>query len=155
MSFIPRQTRIQELAGRAYERTRVESGSIAAAIAEIGLTFGENRRINDRKLAVENAMCAGANSVNTRDRFGNIALAWRPDVNMALQATSLALNETVRDRKRRDAAGFPLRHPDIENRLREARLFLRWFRRYGDRAMFPAIVESLTTAPWFAAEAAE
>jgi hypothetical protein len=31
--------------------------------------------------------------------------------------------------------------------VKEARLFLRWFRRYGDMRQWPAVVDALTTGP--------
>lgn len=143
MSFIPRQTRIQELAGRAYERTRAKSGSIAAAIAEIGATFGENRRVNDRKLAVENAMCRGASAIRNRCEYERLAISIPKNVDGALREIELNYQAAVRDNRRRERNGFPLPHPRVEERLREARLFLRWYRRYGDRACFPAIIDAL------------
>lgn len=147
MPFTPRQTRIQELAGRAYERTRAESGSIAAAIAEIGLTFGENRRVNDRKLAVENAMCRGAGAIRNRCEYERLALRCPPNVDGALQEIERDYQATIRDNRRRGLNGFPLPHPRVEERLREARLFLRWYRRFGDRARFPAIIDALIIVP--------
>lgn len=152
----PRTTRIRDLADRAYEAARRSGGSaIEAAVLQIGVSFGRNRVINDRKLAVERAIRAGANAVQTRHRYGSVAMSWSPSVAASLQATVRDYRAAVRDRELREDNGFPTRHPDIEHRLLEAVLFLRWYRRFGDRDAFPLIVESLTTSPWLAAEAAE
>lgn len=150
-AFIPRQLRIGDLTRRTFERYRA-AGAIEAGIASIRAAFGHNRIINDRKLAVESAMHRGAGAILTRHYYGEIAFACPPHVGGALIAVNRLLRDEVADCKRRQRGGFPIRHPEIENRLHEARLFLRWHRRFGDHARFAAIIDALTTSTVYAVE---
>lgn len=146
--MIPRQDRIRNLAERIYERERLSgSGAIESAIARTLEQFGTKRIINDRKLAVENAMCRGAGSVHTRCSYGNLAFTAPKNVDGAVQTIERQYRSEIRHRQMRQRSGCPLAHPSVEHRLIEARIFLRWYRRFGDRAAFAGIVEALTTSP--------
>lgn len=146
-----RATRITDLAQRGFDRDRAAGVlSIEAAVRQIEATFGHNRVINDRKLAVENAMCVGP-SVSVRQAYGHIAFlipafAYPGDIDGALQAVEREYRAEQRNHRTRVKNALPLKHPRVEHRLQEARIFLRWYRRYGDREMFAGIVEAMTVS---------
>lgn len=150
----PRRTRITALASRIFDREMASGSKVMdAALRQIEVAFGNNMRINDRKLAVENAMCRGAGSIRTRQEYGEIAFAVLPDVDQALAQVNRLYRSALSDLRVRQMSGCRLPHPSVEHRLIEARIFLRWYRRFGDRTRFPGIVEALTTGAMFAVAA--
>lgn len=153
-AFIPRAGRIRALASRSFEKHR-SLGALQAGIAAIETAFGHNRLHNDLKLAVENAMCAGPGAIRTRCDFGKLAFACPPDVDVALQTINREYLAEVRHQNQLERVLSPWANRAKERRLQQARLFLRWYRRFGDRARFPGIIDALTTSPVYAVEAAE
>ncbi|MCA1458043.1 hypothetical protein I6F35_33460 [Bradyrhizobium sp. BRP22] len=152
-NFIPREDRVQAWAAGAFERGRA-GGAIEAGIAAINAAFGNNRRVNDHKLAVERAIRRGAGDIKNVCDFGSIAMQCPVNVTGALAEIERSYQAEIRDRRRRERSGFPTRNPNHERRLAQARLFLRWYRRFGDDARFAGVVDALTTSPVYA-QAAE
>lgn len=157
MAFTPRIIRLQQLGQRAFERHRV-AGAIQAGIAAIEATFGENRRINDRKVAVERAMRRGVNDVETRFHYRFVALMWTAHLDSSICEIERSYRAVIRDRQMRQRSGFPIPSPAREERLGHARLFLRWYRRFGNQERHPFfwLVDAMTTSPAYRVlEAAE
>lgn len=156
MTFTPRAQRIQSLAHRAFERHRA-AGAIQAGIAAIEATFGENRRINDRKLAVERAMRRGVGDVETRFHYRFVSLMCTAYLETSICEIERSYRAEIREREQRRRFGLPLPSPVREERLGHARLFLRWYRRFGDRKQHPFfwLVDAMTTSAAYRVHAIE
>jgi hypothetical protein len=141
--------------GESLARTTVE-----AACAMINASFSAAAHHNTLKLAVETAMLRGAWSMPVRCRYHRIA--FDADVR-SVEATVLRLNKLIDAERRHNALlrnnGLAPMVKRVPDNLLEARLFCRWFRRYGARAQWPLVLDALTTrpehAPPYSLEAAE
>lgn len=155
-SFIPRHERALIWGERAFARARAAGASVIPATeAQIAATFGIPRIWLDHKRAVEKAMTRGAWDFDTRLRYGKIALLCPKNVDGALREIERNYRAEVRHQNQLERIFAPNANRAKERLLNEARLFLRWFRRYGDRDVFGEIVETLTTSIHYQLQAAE
>lgn len=156
MSFIPRKDRPRAWGARAAAAAAAQGlGALEQAFATINASFGTPERINADKLTVERAMRRGAWDVDVRLTYGKVALLCPPTVTGALQEVERNYRAEVRHQDNLARLIAPRFNRAHERRLAHARLFLRWYRRFGDPAAFPGIVETMTTPAHYRLQAAE
>lgn len=155
-TFIPRNERALIWGERAYAKARAAGSKVISAWeSNISATFGPCRVWLDHKIAVEKAMQRGAWDFDVRVRYGNVALLCPSNVDGALREIERNYRAEVRHQNQLERIFAPRANRAKQRILNEARLFLRWFRRHGDRDAFPAIIETLTTSIHWRMEAAE
>jgi len=153
--FIPRHERPMEWARRAADEARARGESaLQAGLAMIGGGFCPARYwVNERKLRVELAIRRAEWHPTNRAEYSLIAMeAWPGNFDATLRRITGLLWAEQRHSDRLKRHGLPAsRYRMNIRRLAEARLFLRWFRRFGDRRQFPDIVEGLCASSHIAA----
>jgi hypothetical protein len=157
-AFTPRSQRCRTQFERLFNRDRANGiKAVEAAERAIRASFGQTYRINDEKLALERAMRGGAADPLVRIEYGFIAEMCPSTLEASVSAVERAYRSEIRERKHRSCYGLPLPSPSREERLHRARLFLRWYRRFGNRDRHPFfwLRDALTTSPAYHVEAAE
>lgn len=155
-SYIPRAERPMVWGRRAHDQRMQNKApgespmrtAIEAACAMIGGAFSMAAHHNATKLAVETAMRRGEWAFQTRLRYHQIAFgADLRSIDVTLHRLDLQIAGERRHNARLRQGGLATMVKRVPENLIEARLFCRWFRRYGERARWPAIIDALTTAP--------
>jgi hypothetical protein len=153
-AFVPRKTRMLDLGRRASQRRMAnpppgEQPSVTAlkaAEAWIETTFSIGAIHNRTKATIEYFMRLGAWSMDTRLRYHVPAgIADGRSLDVSLRALDHQLFAHRLDNRQRKARGVP--QTPVDDRLVEARLFARWFRRHGAAELWPEIIDALTTPP--------
>jgi hypothetical protein len=157
-TFTPRSQRCRTQFTRLFNRDRGNGiQAVEAAERAIRASFGQAYRINGEKLALERAIRSGAADPLVRIEYGFIAEMCPSTLEASVAAVERAYRSEVRERKHRNCYGLPLPSRSREERLKRARLFLRWYRRFADRSRHPFfwLRDALTTSPAYHVEAAE
>lgn len=151
-NFIPREERPYVWARRARDKAHADGKTaMEAALAAINAGFHKHW-LHERQLTVQRAMKRGAADVRNRCEYSWVAYLCPNSVNGAFNEINRQYFAEVADRKMRYGNGFSTKSPNKERTLEHARLFIRWFRRYGDYREFPRIIDALTTNPNYAVE---
>ena len=154
-NFIPRHERPMVWARRAADEARARGESaLQAGLAMIGGGFCPARYwVNEKKLRVELAIRRGEWHPANRAEYSLIAMeAWPGNFDATLRRIEGLYWRELQHRDRLNRHGLPAGRTRMNiRRLAEARLFLRWFRRFGNRRRFPDIVEGLCASPHIAA----
>lgn len=116
--------------------------AMTCAKAAIEATFGIEAKHNNLKHTVEYAIKGGAWAIQNRCRYAKLAHGAFPD---SLGRT-IALLETYYRNELKLCERWGSRRSVPDNIL-EARLFLRWLRRFGGVGTYPEIIDALTTGP--------
>lgn len=155
-AFIPRSQRAKAWGERASAAAYARGArALDAAGAHIDAVFGPSRVWLDHKIEIDRAMARGAWDFDVRVEWQKIALLCPKNLAGAIREIERNYRAEIRHQDHLDQLFAPHANRARQRRLFRAKLFLRWFRRFGDVERFPDLIDALTTSVHYRMQAAQ